>query len=311
MPHRNRLLACCVHALITSILLIGAGPGRAELSEHTFGLEGETRAYLTYVPTTLPEGPRPLVLVAHGAGGSHFGMVKLTRAGFHALADRDGFIVAYPKALARLWDFGEGGAGEQFDPPHHDLAYFEAVVQRVSLAHAIDPARIFMAGNSRGGKAAFFVACKRPGLIRAIAVVTMTLPDYLADDCAAGPPLPLLLMLGSADPIVPLAGGPLHVGGEPRGTVLSLADTLGLWKLRHHCPVAAYESITLDAADDGTRAIRTEWTGCREAPLVLFELEGAGHTWPSGLPYLPEARIGRVSQEIDGATEIWHFFSRF
>ena len=175
----------------------------------------------------------------------------------------------------------------------------------------VDPARVFMTGNSRGAKAAFFLACKRPGLIRAIAAVTMTLPDYLADDCAKGPPLPLALLVGTEDPIVPLAGGALSVGGEPRGTVLSLADTLGLWKARHHCPVAAYTATTLDAEDDGTQVVRTEWTGCREAPLVLYEMVGAGHTWPSGLQYLPEARIGRVSREIDGSVEIWRFFSRF
>ncbi|MCB1886222.1 MAG: hypothetical protein KDH20_01330 [Rhodocyclaceae bacterium] len=298
------------HWLATGLLAL-SGLATADLTENTIDVGGVPRTYLAYVPEQLPAGPRPLVLVAHGGGGSHYGMVKLTAAGFHKQAERDGFLVVYPKAIERMWDFGDGGAGEHFDPPRNDLAYFEALIRDVSAAHPVDPARVFMTGNSRGAKAAFFLACKRPGLIRAIAAVTMTLPDYLADDCAKGPPLPLALLVGTEDPIVPLAGGALSVGGEPRGTVLSLADTLGLWKARHHCPVAAYTATTLDAEDDGTQVVRTEWTGCREAPLVLYEMVGAGHTWPSGLQYLPEARIGRVSREIDGSVEIWRFFSRF
>jgi len=298
---------------LSALLWLCAVPllAMAGLSEQHFDMDGRQRAYLIYVPASLPAGPRPLVLVAHGGGGSHYGMVKLTAGRFNQLAEREGFIVVYPKALERMWDFGEGGPGEQFDPPHDDLGYFENVIERVSAEHRIDPGRVFMTGNSRGGKAAFFVACKRPGLIRAIAVVTMTLPTYLADDCAAGPPLPLALLIGSADPIVPIAGGPITVAGAPRGEVLSLDATLALWRTRHRCANAAGGRSRRDMVTDGTQVIRTEWSGCATAPLLLFEMVGAGHTWPSGLQYLPEEKIGKVSREIDGASEIWHFFSRF
>ncbi|MCB1916739.1 MAG: hypothetical protein KDG52_13620 [Rhodocyclaceae bacterium] len=281
------------------------------LREHGFDLGGHRRSYLAYVPPALPPGPRPLVVVVHGAGGSHYGMIKLTRGRFDQLAERDGFIVAYPKAVARMWDFGEGGPSETFTPRRDDLTYFRRMLDQLETDYPVDRQRIFVAGMSRGGKVAFMLGCRLGGRVRAIASVAMTLPHYLADDCTAGPALPLALIVGDADPIVPISGGPLRVGGEARGTVLSVDQTLALWRARHRCATSAARSEGRDREDDGTRLRRTEWIDCSEAPLVLYELLGAGHTWPSGLQYLPEDRIGKVAREVDGADEIWDFFARF
>lgn len=42
--------------------------------------------------------------------------------------------------------------------------------------------------------------------------------------------------------------------------------------------------------------------------VVIYRMEGAGHTWPDSLPYLPEKLIGRVCRDISGTEVIWEFF---
>ena len=55
---------------------------------------------------------------------------------------------------------------------------------------------------------------------------------------------------------------------------------------------------------------RVEYTNCASgAAVVLYIVEGGGHTWPGGPQYLPEAIIGPVSNEFDASETIWAFVS--
>ena len=310
---RIRLLLAALCLSLPMAWPVAAGDMMDGLREHRFSLGGFERAYLSYVPATVQaqRGKPPLVLVIHGAGGSHYGMVKLTRGRFNRLADEHGFVVAYPKAVKRMWDFGEGEVSAGFRQRRDDLAYFREVIARIEAEFAIDAKRVFVTGNSRGGRAAYFIACKLPGRVRAIAPVTMPLPDYLEDDCRDGPPLPIALFNGTADPIVPFAGGAVTVRGESRGVVLSTAATLAMWRARNACADAEPSVERIDRVSDGTRVERVSWPACDDAPVLLFRIHNGGHTWPSGLQYLPERVIGKTTREIDGAAEIWRFFSQF
>ena len=68
-------------------------------------------------------------------------------------------------------------------------------------------------------------------------------------------------------------------------------------------------SFDIDPAKDGTIVKRSIWKGT--APVVLFRVENGGHTWPGGTQYLGERLVGKVTQDIDGATETWAFFKQF
>jgi polyhydroxybutyrate depolymerase len=301
-------------ALIAGFLSAAACGGQAgKLTEHTLLHQGQERSYLLYTPRSAAElsGKRPLVVALHGGAGTHRAMVLLTRRGFHSLADRDGFFVVYPNAVARYWDFGEGQVSAELPQRADDLGYFRAVLDAVSEAHPIDPRRVFATGISRGGQASYFLACKLPGWIRAIAAFTMPLPDFLEDDCAGGPPVGVAIVNGTADPQVPYDGGRIEALGHDRGTVLSTEATAALWRRRNGCAPEPGPIEVLDAAEDGTRVEKTAWTGCSGAPVVVYRVEGGGHTWPSGVQYLPEGVVGKVTRDVDGATLAWEFFRGF
>ncbi len=89
------------------------GASKPGFATHTLTYEGRVRKYLLYIPEPMPDraetSPKeiPLVMVLHGGGGTHRGMIRLTRGRFSELADTRGFYVVYPNAAGKMWDFGE------------------------------------------------------------------------------------------------------------------------------------------------------------------------------------------------------------
>jgi polyhydroxybutyrate depolymerase len=47
-----------------------------------------------------------------------------------------------------------------------------------------------------------------------------------------------------------------------------------------------------------------------EVEVVVYTIEGGGHTWPGGVQYLPVSLVGRTSANLDATETIWAFFSR-
>ena len=290
-------------AAVLAVFLALPLTARAELSRYTFSLDGRERQVFFFVPKGA-RGPMPVVLMLHGGGGTARQMLRVPGRAMNTLAAAEGFITVYPDAVGRSWDFGEDRvSAKRRDGRVDDLAYFRHVIDRIAADPRADASRIFATGISRGGQASFFLACKLPGRIRAIAPVAMSLPDFLADDCRRAPPTPVALIHGTADPLVPYAGGPIRVGRQKRDDVIGAEATVALFAARNRCEGGAV-----------TRRIgavaRTDRTGCR-APVVLYRVEGGGHTWPGAPTILPRRLVGTTNRDIDANREIWRFFSRF
>lgn len=51
------------------------------------------------------------------------------------------------------------------------------------------------------------------------------------------------------------------------------------------------------------------YVGCDEdAAVILYTIDGGGHTWPSGWS-IPG--VGKTSQDIDATAELWQFFQAY
>ena len=72
-------------------------------SSRTFSFGGASRTYVLYAPRVKLSKPA-LVLVLHGLYGDGAGIDWRTKRTFDTLADRDGFVVAYPDALEGQWN---------------------------------------------------------------------------------------------------------------------------------------------------------------------------------------------------------------
>jgi polyhydroxybutyrate depolymerase len=96
-----------------------------------------------------------------------------------------------------------------------------------------------------------------------------------------------------------------------RGETISTDEIIRKWVTANKCagdPVA----IQLPDTDpsDGTRVTKTAYTACaQQSVVVLYTIEGGGHTWPGGSQYLPRGIVGRVSRDINANEVIWAFFA--
>lgn len=290
-----------------------AANAKGDLSKHSIIADKVERSYLLYTPPGADDGRelRPLVLVFHGGGGTARGIAKEVGRSLHAIADREGFYVAYPDSVNKMWDFGGGMISESLDMRIDDRAFFAAVLDELTSARPIDQRRIFATGISRGGQASYFVACAFPDRMRAIAPVAMPMPKFMIDMCPDAKNIGVAILNGTDDPLVPYDGGQITVGRKERGEVISTDDTIDFWRSRNNCAAEPTASTKIDPVNDRMQVTKTSWENCAQDPVLLYRIEGGGHTWPSGRQYLPRFVVGPVNRDIDGATEIWAFFSRF
>lgn len=313
----NSWLALLMSAVaLTSVLSVTAlawpGPP-AGFERKQIVVGGVERSYLFHAPRNASslEGRRSLVILLHGGGGTANYMATEAGKSFVAAADTDGFYLAIPDAIGRMWGFGDDDVARASARRTDDRAFFEALLNTVTAEQPIDGRRIFAAGISRGGQAAYFMACKFPGRIRAIAAIAMPLPLFLEPACAEGSPVGVALIHGTGDPLVPYDGGDIVVIGQHRAQVLSVDQTVNFWRKRNKCGDTAVATEHIERAGDGMHVERSSWERCGGAPVLLYRIVGGGHTWPSGKQYLPVRMVGKVNRDIDGATEIWSFFRTF
>jgi len=111
---------------------------------------------------------------------------------------------------------------------------------------------------------------------------------------------------GTADPIVPFAGGGVY--DDRNGDVLSAEETIATYRRADGCGNGQTLAPT-PVASDGTSATFQRWSGCAGGTSVeLATVHGGGHGWPGGRQYFASRLVGVVSQAFDANTYIWEFF---
>lgn len=299
--------------LLVLLALLAAAPLRAGTTTETVRLEmdGLPREFLLTIPDGL-DGPVPLVLAVHGLLEEAKSMRERVAIGrLDAAAEQYGFVVAYPSAFGRVWNRGEGLGAERLIPQRDDVAFLREVIEIVRDRVEIAPDRIFAAGYSQGGLMSIALACKTPGLIRAVASVAMSMPEALAEDCARHPPDGIVFIHGTKDWVVPFEGGLVASGPGASMPLMSHARSVDFFRRIKGC-AGPGDLQTWDSQDDGTKVVRTSWYDCDKGAVEGYRVDGMGHRWPSGGPLsVTTLVIGPTTREIDGTSAVWGFFSRF
>jgi polyhydroxybutyrate depolymerase len=259
---------------------------------------GARRFFLLYLPSSYRAGrPIPLVLVFHAAGGQGRGIARHTA--FSRVAEREGFAVAYPDGIGGRWNDGRRPGGPD------DVGFVRSLLDSLGRELSLDSTRVYATGISNGAMFAHRLACDLPGVFAGIASVAGALPAAVAQRCAGSPAVSVIAFQGTADRAMPYEGG--GVGG--RGEVLSAERSAAFWAAADRCSLSPVDVLAVDSVTDGTRLRRRDYGGCAGGrSVVLYTVEGGGHTWPGGPPGSP--RVGRVSREIDATRAIWDFFQR-
>lgn len=298
-PAAALALLCCAASPVRAQQPAPAAPVAPRADERrTLQVNGVARSYLLHVPAGYRRGqPTPLVLAFHASGSGSRGLPIHT--GLSRLADREGFVVAYPDGLGRRWNDGRGYAST-----HDDVGFVRALLDTLQRELHVDPRRIYATGISNGAMFTYRLACDLPGVLAAVAPVAGAMPTDLAAACAHTAPVSVLAFQGTSDPLLPYAGR----GASRRGRVLSAPRSVAFWATVAGCSPTPATTDEPDRVTDGTRVRHTAFGGCREGRAVeLYTIEGGGHTWPGGPP--AGASVGRVSRELDATDLIWKFFA--
>lgn len=295
------LLVCQV--ISTTGCLAIAGSEREQL-----GFEGRDRSYLIHVPSSYkPNTAVPLVVALHGADMAPALMPILTR--FNVLSDREGFIVVYPKGLGKRWNSGLSAQGfPGYDNPADDVGFVSEVIDDVEHAYNIDPRRVYVTGVSNGGMLTHMVARGLPQRVAAVAPVIGTMPETPPVQGPSSQPMPILMIFGMSDPVVKWEGN-VQLKDQQLRTP-SVAETVDFWVRHNGCsPVPETEWLPHHGKAHTTRVQRSMYRGkSADSDVVLYAVEGGGHTWPGGTGLQKQFGLGRVNHDFKASEAIWQFF---
>ena len=296
---QGRRVAVAVLALLGVPLVLAVGEVASyavvDLTDGAIVLSYEERDNLLYVPESYDRAtPTPLVISMHGAGAYPAQQMHMSQ--WNRLADEEGFIVVYPSGAGfpRVFEAQNPGADLTAE-----VRFFSGLIDTLTAAYNVDPSRIYANGLSNGGGMSFALSCTLSDRIAAVGVVgpALFLPWSWCTDQRA---VPMMAFHGTADRLTPYHGGRSWVA--PEMTFPDIPTWVANWARRNRCTPTPVD------ADVGTDVIRRSYANCAdEADVVLYTIDGGGHTWPGGEP-MPEWLAGYMTRSIDATRQLWAFY---
>jgi polyhydroxybutyrate depolymerase len=272
--------------------------------------DGLLRHYLAHFPPSYDSATLlPLVIVLHGADGTPQLIRDMT--GFDDIADREQFVVVYPEGIDKQWNDGRGVSLGTFPiTAIDDVGFISELVDTLISSRAINPLRVYVVGESNGGMLAQRLAFEFTDKFAAVASVIASIPNKVASTYVPKAPVSMLMINSVNDPIVPWNGGDVRIGIFHLGSVLSVQDAMAFWGNNNACPTAPVE-VQLPDRDpaDGTRVwLETSAHGTDNTEVVLYRIDGAGHSWPGGLIPQDGQAPNNVCNDINASEVVWNFF---
>ncbi|WP_259315803.1 alpha/beta hydrolase family esterase [Capillimicrobium parvum] len=239
---------------------------------------GRRRVALVHVPRGVRRGA-PLMMALHGAHAD--GPFMARYSGLSRVADRAGFVVAYPSSLGRpaFWDLTGPG----------DVAFGRRLVDRLWRTGCVDTRRTYAVGVSNGGGMTARLGCELSSRLAGIVVVAGGFRSLPA--CAPDRPVSVLEIHGTDDQVVPYAG---RADDGFAGDVRAWVDG---WVRRDGCLPQPRERLL------APRAEQLAWGPCAQGSAVEhIVLQGGQHAWPGATPPDPGPRAS-----ISAAAQAWRF----
>jgi polyhydroxybutyrate depolymerase len=324
MPVLRLLSACAVVATLTAFTSLGQAsrPAPGWYDDRSISIGGVDRYFRYYVPEELASPP-PAVLFLHGGNRSMRTAMPPASNGSAAwpdVADEHGFILIVPNGTdgqtgdafgdGQVWnDCRIGAPASRAD----DVGFLSTLIDWSVSRLGVDERRVYVTGASNGGLMTYRMAIEAGERIAAIAPFIANQP--VGSECLQpNEPIPVMITVGTADPLVPFDGGEVSVSGT---LVRSAETTRDLWRAQNG--VLDVEPVVTTFPDvepvDGS-TVEAELFGDPETdvPVRFVRMIGAGHAIPSRSRRLSgavESIVGPQNHDIEGAVEAWSFLSQF
>jgi len=285
----------------------------SELVRQTLQWQNRERVYHVRYPNhQRPDTPKALVFVLHGGGGADAQQMA-HRTGMNRIADREDFITVYPAGVDGQWNDGRGKTFRraQGNTDVDDVGFIATVIATLVRKRHADPNRIYAMGLSNGGMMTYRLGIELGDQLAAIAAVIANLPENISGQRPVRP-LPVLIMNGTDDPMMPWNGGPVRVLGGEYGTVLSTERTVQYWVNVAGLPrTPTTQTLENKSPADGctVEVDKYQKAGSR-VEVILYRIKGGGHNLPGGnTPNRPRL-LGKRCMDINAVEVIWAFFKK-
>lgn len=281
--------------LLTSFLFISfcVSFGQTTLDK-TFQHGGLTREYKLHIPS-IYDGNSAVPLVFNLHGRTSTSQQQMVYTNFNAIADTANFIICYPQGTIEpnssttFWNIGVPGATV------NDVDFIVKLIDEIALTYNINQQRVYVCGMSNGGYLSYKLACETN---RFAAIASVTGSMVVPSNCSAHPPIPIMQIHGTADPVVNYNG---FIGSE------AIEDLVAFWVNKNQCNTVPIVTNIPDIASDGTTTEHFLYSGgINNHTVEFYKVNGGGHTWPGGT-----VNIGVTSHDFNASKEIWRFFSAF
>ncbi|KAK8067257.1 fungal cellulose binding domain-containing protein [Apiospora hydei] len=179
---------------LTEAASAGCGKSPPTSGTKSMTVNGKNRQYILQLPSNYDSSkPHKLVFGYHWRDGSMNDVANGQFYGLRPLAG-DSTVFIAPNGLNAGW---ANNGGE-------DITFTDQLLKSVQDTVCIDEGNIFATGWSYGGAMSFSVACSRPDVFKAVAVIA----GAQLSGCSGGTtPVPYLGIHGAADNVLPIAAG--------------------------------------------------------------------------------------------------------
>ncbi len=248
---------------------------------------GISREYLIYIPSSFSgDSVAPLVLNFHGFGGNINDYLSYTS--ILSIAETEGFVLVFPQGslMDGYSHWNPSLPSSDNKSTADDLGFIEALIQQLSNNYNIDSKRIYACGYSNGGMMSFGLANHKSNLFAAVASVSGAM---LETDNTPNHPMPVLMIHGTSDGVIPYAGNNEYA---------SVESTLTFWRnFNSTDSISNSNSIT---SGGNTIEYISYSNGNNGVSVEHYKINQGGHEW-FNLNY-----NGLNTGEL-----IWEFFSKY
>ena len=249
-----------------------------ETTTQTIELGGKQRSYDLVVPASAADQPLPLVVALHPYPADASVMAELT--GLSALAEKEGFIVAYPNGI----NGGSNALGCCGD--EDDVGFVKAVVAKASADHKVDPARVYATGISNGADLSYRLATEASDIFAAIGPVSGGMTgDFMAKKTGNVPTSPVSL--------ITFYGGKERLKGMYRVGA-------NFWLEKQNCTAKPSQV-------EGTAIERIDGVCANGSEAIIYALPDMGHAWP-GSDGTQKKTLAYAPSPLNATELIWRFF---
>lgn len=296
------------------------------LKEITLTSAHRERILLVQEPAN-PSAPAPIVVLLHGGTQSMrrmFGPNAGATLEWLTVARANNILLLAPNGTNA--ETGDAKGDTQFWNDYRekattrtstadDVTFIRDMLTWAHKTYKTDPARTYVTGASNGGMMTYRLLIEAPEKFAAGAAFIAALPADMARIPKPGRATPLLIMSGTADPLVKWSGG--AIAGN-RGSVVSAAENLKWWLIANRANAEPSETAQLPHLDpkDTCRIERQAFTAKPSgAPVVFYANQGGGHAMPSIKHKIPDGFlvrrfIGHVCRDVEAADLTWAFFTQ-